>query len=213
MRLMSSLLLAALVLTGCGASEKPPSASKNTNSLSSTPKPSKAAATGTWSVVGVAHNDKLNVRKAPNAGAAVLTRLGPTATRIKATGKRQGQWWQLSTAQGQGWANSRYLGQLGKPVDITAEAREIGIAPTAAALVRKVVRSQAAMGEGELRGPVTAARSSGQFTVDVLGYADDAIAGERFIVRTFPGEAGFQVRSASATPICARAVTKEGLCN
>lgn len=228
MRLFVTLLAGALVLTGCSSGETDEKAdgtqgtpSESPRSLSSSPSqsleapqsPGESGAESAWAVVGVARDDKLVIRRQPREKAQVVGRLQPDARDVKAGKRTKGTWRALAVDGRDGWASARNLAMLGKPVDVTSEAREVGIAPTRFRLVRKVASRQAGVGDGPLIGPVLVSRDKQTFTLDVLGYADDAVRGERFVVRVGKGEAGFEVRSATAIPMCARGVDAAGLCN
>jgi uncharacterized protein YraI len=216
MRILVSLLTCALLVTGCAgtdettdsSSETSPT-SKNSTSLSQSP---GVARTSRWAVVGVRHDDKLNVRRQPRASAPAVARLAPLATGVKVLTKTSGPWRQVRVKGRTGWAHGRYLAQLGKAVEVSDEGRDVGIAPTGLRLARKVAARQAEGGDGPLTGPVLVAREGRTYTLDVLGYADDSVVGERFVVTVEPGEAGFQVRTLRATPMCARGVDRAGLC-
>lgn len=212
MRILVSLLACALVLTGCSGGDTDDATRGNTNAISQSPSSSSSVAPSRWAVVGVERGDRLNVRRQPMATAQVLGRLAPLASGVKVGSRTSGAWRQVRVPAGVGWAHGRYLAMLGKSVDVSAEARDVGIAPTRRALARKVATRQAEAGDGPLVGPVVVARKGATFTVDVLGYADDAVRGERFVVVVVPGEAGFEVGSATAIPMCARSVDSAGLC-
>lgn len=214
MRFLIALLAGLLALTACSSGEGGKAASRNTQSLSQAPAAKGAEqAQARLAVVGVAHRDKLNVRSSPEPRARVLARLAPLTTGVQPTGNRAGSWVQVKVDGGTtGWVHGRYLGALAKAVDVTAEARAVGIAPSRKALLRKVAAQQAESGETTLIGPVLVARQGNTLTGDVLGYADDAIAGDRFVLVLVPGEAGFEVSSAMAIAICARGVDQSGRC-
>lgn len=206
-----------LALTGCGGSDQEPAAKRNTHAISQapstkagtpTPRQSPASAPASrWGVVGVVHDDQLNVRSRPDASAPVLARLSPTATSVEVTTRRQGEWRQVKVDGQTGWAHGRYLAQFGEPADATQEARAAGIAPTRAEVVRVVARRMG--GEGS---KVTTATTGRKPVVDVLGVEDDSLLGTRLRLVIVPGEAGFEVRRATAQPICARGVTAQGQC-
>lgn len=71
-------------------------------------------ATEGYRVAFVAANDTLNVRRQPNANAAVVTRLPSDATGIEVIGEGQtirggSAWLPVETSAGDGWVNSRFL--------------------------------------------------------------------------------------------------------
>jgi len=63
-----------------------------------------------YDVTGVAADDALNIRSAPNAGSAAVGALAPDATDIEAVSTSpDGKWVQISTPNGTGWAALAYL--------------------------------------------------------------------------------------------------------
>lgn len=169
-------------------------------------------------VVGVVAGDVLNVREGPGVDFRSLARLEPLATGLVATGHNRrlpdgGQWAQVTVDGTTGWVNARYVTHPGQVTDITSELGELPSAPTLEEVATLVAEQRA------LDGPpptVTVADGPsegdlGEIVVDVVGYADDALAGERLHVLAVPGEAGWTVRTVEATLLCARGVS-EGLC-
>jgi uncharacterized membrane protein len=59
-------------------------------------------------VTGVAANDVLNVRAAPNAGAPILHVLPPDAQWVEVV-EVQGNWGRINFGEGSGWASLRFL--------------------------------------------------------------------------------------------------------
>ncbi len=63
-----------------------------------------------FDVTGVAANDVLNVRAAPNAGAAIISTLSPQTRDIEVVGYDEtGQWARINTGERSGWVALRYL--------------------------------------------------------------------------------------------------------
>lgn len=61
-------------------------------------------------VIGVAANDLLNIRAEPDAKAAVIGTLAPSAKGVEITGfDVSGQWARVGTGEGMGWASGRFL--------------------------------------------------------------------------------------------------------
>ena len=75
-------------------------------------------------VVGVAHDDVLNVREVPGASTAIVATLDPLADDVVATGRHRllpSSIWSEVQANGvTGWVNSSYLGYLGGVDDLTS---------------------------------------------------------------------------------------------
>lgn len=63
-----------------------------------------------FDVTGVAQNDVLNIRSAPNAQAVILGTLAPDAHNIEVVGfDETGRWAQVNAGPVSGWASARYL--------------------------------------------------------------------------------------------------------
>jgi hypothetical protein len=96
-RALWKLSIFALALAGCR--EKREEASK--------------ASTGSYTVVLVAKDDVLNVRKEPNPSAEIVAKLAPGQKTVRSTGAvhdaGESRWLEIETAQGRGWVNSAYL--------------------------------------------------------------------------------------------------------
>ncbi|MGI9584173.1 MAG: hypothetical protein ACR2N7_01115 [Acidimicrobiia bacterium] len=177
----------------------------------------------TWAVVGIAHDDVLNVRIGPGARAPIVETLDPTSDGLVATGQagivdRRTIWWEVATDTGQGWVAAPYLAGRGSTDDVTASviaASEHGW-PTAETI------TSLAMSVAEIRGAdrvvVVAAPSDeglhAEIVLDLFVDYDDALRGERLLVvgqRSEPGGelALFVVES---TVLCWRDVDTDGLC-
>ena len=86
------------------------------------PLPAEGAVLG---VVGVQFDDTLNVRSGPGISFDVAVELEATTTGISGTGNgwrlpSGSLWWEIDTAQGTGWANSRFLSRLDGVDDLTS---------------------------------------------------------------------------------------------
>ena len=148
MRLLAAAVAAAIALVGCGGDVAQPQATPTAVASPSTSGPSpqstevpgepfgRAQAGATYIVVGVAHDDTLNVRSGPGPGYDVLTEIPPTGQAV-ATGRDtivdSGLWYEVDVAAVRGWASSSFLALAGATADITAEviADAGGTAPTA----------------------------------------------------------------------------------
>ena len=63
-----------------------------------------------FDVTGVAANDVLNIRAAPNASAAIIGTLSPDARDIEVVGYDEtGRWARINTGESSGWAALRFL--------------------------------------------------------------------------------------------------------
>ena len=177
-----------------------------------------------FAVVGVPADDVLNVRDVPGTDGEVFGSLEPLADGIRATGRARlvgnSVWYQIEgDAVDDGWVNSRHLAILGETTDITSELAERPAAETMLQLA-EMVGDLRAPGAVEADGPSVVVSDGpsvgdlGEVTIDVLGFADDAISGERLHLFAEPGMGGegFTLRTVERTLLCARGVS-DGLCS
>lgn len=171
------------------------------------------------SVVGVAHDDVLNVRVGPGTRFAILEELAPTATGLTATGHNRtvddGFWTEVIIDGSTGWVNGGFVLQFGATDDITATLDPLPSGETMIA-VAELVAAQRASEEPRSRITIVTEPTVGdlgEVTVDVIGFGDDAVGGERLHVFATPAEGGegFTVKSVEKTPLCSRGVS-EGSC-
>jgi hypothetical protein len=177
-------------------------------------------------VVGVAHDDTLNVRAAPGTDQEVVAELDPLADDVVAVGNTrtlpESIWYEVEVDGGTGWVSASFVAYLGATNDVTSEVvAALGSAPGGETMV-------------DLADAVAATRSSseeppvpevtvvvaptvgdlGEITVDVTGYPDDAVLGERLAVFGTPTASGesFALRTVESRVLCRRGVTTDGLC-
>lgn len=175
-------------------------------------------------VVGVEADDVLNVRAGPGVDFDVVVELEPLAEGLVATGHNrdiddQGFWAQIRVEGTTGWANITFLSHPGDTTDVTSEVVEAHgerpAAPDMEALGR-LVAEQRASDEPPSRIVVVDGPSVGdlgEVTIDVIGFGDDSVGGERLHVfgEPDPSGDGFTLRSVEATLLCTRGVS-DGLC-
>lgn len=170
-------------------------------------------------VVGVRHDDVLNVRSGPGVGYAILTGLDPLEGDVVAKGNTwyiPGAFWIEVEAGGvEGWVNLRYVAYLGDTDDITSRViADLGETPEAETMLDLgliVAEAVAFEGEGAIDPVVSVAPSVGdlgEVTYDVFSSADDSIGGYRVHVFGTPSESGegFILESVEATVFCSRGV-------
>lgn len=184
----------------------------------------RAVADADYAVVGVAHDDTLNVRAIPGVEGEVVAELDPTASAM-ATGRGRlldssGAWYELEVAGTTGWANARYLALPGQVTDITSEVVEAndGQIPQHETMLQLGEAVAALRASEEPRSDVVVSVAPsvgdlGEITMDVIGLGDDAIFGERLHVFATPdaGGEGFGLKSVEMTLLCGRGVS-DGLC-
>lgn len=113
------------------------------------------------------------------------------------------------------WMNMKYLAFPGGTTDLTADLAELPSAATVEEAGLLVARQRTADHPPSVEtvvvdGPVDG--DVGEVVIDVVGLADDALAGERLHVTTERTGQGHTVRSVELTPLCARGATEDGLC-
>lgn len=169
-------------------------------------------------VVGVEHNDVLNVRNGPGASFEVIVELEPLAEGIVATGHNRSIeeasiWAEVNVGGATGWASVAYLGFLADVEDVTSEFAELPSGPDLAALGLEVA--------DERLGPDGAASvvvshlvpdgDLAEVVVDAVGFLDDSVLGSRLHVFAVESGGTFTVRTVEATTLCSRGVA-DGAC-
>lgn len=172
-------------------------------------------------VIGVAHNDVLNVRVAPGTDQTIVAELGPLATDIVALGNARklprSIWLEIETNGVTGWANASFLAYIGLTTDVTAavvdELGELPWAPTMEDLGMVVAGTLVVDGppSGIIMSVAPTIGDLGEVTFDVIGIRDDAVRGFRVHVFATPDEngEGFVLKSVEQTVLCGRGLSGE----
>ncbi len=175
-------------------------------------------------VVGVAHDDVLNVREGPGVSYDVVAMLEPTADDVVAAGRSRllsgSIWTEVVVAGTTGWVNTHYVAYLGATSDATSDTiAKIGDTPAAETMVDlgRVVAEAHASTDIDSGITVTVAPTVGdlgEITYDVIGLADDAQVGVRLHVFGEPdaGGEGFTLGTVELTLLCGRGVSEDGRC-
>ena len=175
-------------------------------------------------VVGVAHDDILNVRTAPGIDSEIVAELAPTATGLIATGRARSLpesiWFEVEVEGLTGWVSSSFVGYLGLTDDTTAEVIEaLGETPGAETMMDLGLIVAEAMSSDEPPSRIVMSEAPkvgdlGEVTYDVVGFGDDALGGVRLHVFGDPAEGGegFVLSNVERTFICSRGVTDDGFC-
>ncbi len=175
-------------------------------------------------VVGVAHDDVLNLREGPSTDFPVLTTLEPTGGGAVVTGRgwlaQESPWIEVTIDGITGWANSRFLAPQADTDDLTSQViARLGSRPSAAdmtelgrivvdAMASKDPPSSIVMSVAPTTGDL------GEVSYDVVGLGDDSVWALRLhVFGAQNGSSEFSLKSVEATSFCARGdVTDEGLC-
>jgi hypothetical protein len=176
----------------------------------------------TLAVVGVAHDDVLNLRTAPGATHEILTGIPPLYSDLIAVGETRqlpsSMWIAVDYDGTQGWVNLRYIGYLGDTFDATADVVEdLGENPVAGdmlelgLLVAESLASEDLPTSQVVSGAPTVG-DLGEVTIDVTGSEDDSVRGSRIHVFGQTVAEGFALHSVEVTPLCARGVDGDGFC-
>ncbi len=170
-------------------------------------------------VVGVANDDVLNIRALPDASATIITSLEPTGEAVLTSRKRDlstSIWYEVESEAGFGWANAAFLAPMGGTRDATNEFADLldGGLPTAdstAALIDAFSVELEAHGAAQEGPPVTVTVVDGptsgdldEVIIDVLGYADDALRGDRLHLFIVNEGGTASIKSIEATSVCQR---------
>lgn len=178
-------------------------------------------------VVGVAHDDVLNVREGPGVGFDITDTLEPTALDVPVTGEARllptSIWYEVETSNGTGWVNSSFIGLLGATDEATVLVTTMLGSPLAAddfSYLGATI-ADAFLGDEGNRWIALVEPSEGgvspavpSLTIDAIGLSDDSVKGYRFVVHATheTSDGPFQMRSVERTAICWRGVTPGGLC-
>ena len=179
------------------------------------------AAGDTLAVIGVAHDDVLNLRAAPGADQQILDGIPPLHDALTALGRTRqlpGSFWIAVDFDGtEGWVNLRYVGYLGDTTDETAAVvDQFGDAPGAETMLDLGFIVADSMASDEPASEVVLVVSPtvgdlGEVTYDVIGLGDDALRGVRVHVFAQPIDEGFVLDAVEVTALCGRGVD-EGAC-
>jgi hypothetical protein len=174
-------------------------------------------------VVGVRHDDVLNLRAGPGTGQPIIDEIPPTYTELEAQGNTRdlspGFWIEVDYEGTTGWVNLRYVAYEGVVTDetstVVAELGERPVEPTMidlAELVASVFASEADPESAIVQVTPVSTGDLAEVTFDVVGIGDDSVLGSRLHVFAEKVAGGFSLRSVEVTTLCGRGVTDDGLC-
>lgn len=173
-------------------------------------------------VIGVRHDDVLNLRATPGADQPIRDEIPGTFTDLVAQGVTRDLgdafWIEVDYEGTPGWVHLRYIGYGGEVTDDTSMVIEtLGerpVEPTMAELGELVASVYASAEEPEsdvVQVTAVASDDLGEVTFDVIGLGDDSVRGFRIHVFAEEVEDGFSLRSVETTLICGRGVD-DGAC-
>ncbi len=173
-------------------------------------------------VIGVAHDDVLNLRQVPGADQPILVGIPPLFSDLIAVGSTRqlvaSMWIEVDYSGLIGWVNLRFVAYLGATSDATADIvsslGETPVAPTMPELGLLVAENIVA--DNPDASFVMSASATigdlGEVTYDIVGFGDDSVRGTRIHVFGEPVDDGFALNAVEATPFCSRGVTPDGVC-
>lgn len=198
------------------------SSSATTTSVAGQPIDFGPAAGDVLMVIGVRHNDVLNLRAGPGTNQRVLAGIPPTFTNLTALGNTRqlpaSFWIQVDFNGTVGWVSLRYIGYGGDVTDDTstviAELGERPVRPSMTTLAESVTRLYASEQPESTIVQVTpvSAGDLHEVSYDVIGIGDDAVGGFRIHIFAEQVTGGFSLRSVEVTVICSRGVDADRLC-
>lgn len=173
-------------------------------------------------VIGVRHDDVLNLRAGPGVGAEIIDRIPPTFDDLVARGVTRelpsSFWIEVDYEGTTGWVNISYIGYEGTVTDETSDViDELGETPVEGRMedLGEMVAEVFASDEPESDIVQVTPVSSGdlaEVTFDVVGLGDDAVRGVRAHVFATEGSGGFALRTVEVTLICGRGVDSDSAC-
>lgn len=173
-------------------------------------------------VVGVRHDDVLNLRAAPGAGQPIRDEIPPTFADLVAQGNTRdlspGFWIEVEYEGTVGWVNLAFIAYGGDVSDETStvidELGERPVESTMTALgeaVAKVFDSEEEPQSDIVQVTEVVEGDLAEVTYDVIGLGDDSVLGFRIHVFAEESSDGFTLRSVETTLLCARGVSG-GVC-
>jgi hypothetical protein len=175
-------------------------------------------------VIGVRHDDTLNLRAGPGTNQPVRDEIPPTYMGLIAEGNTRqlprSFWIEVDFEGTTGWINVAFVGYEGDVTDRTAAViAELGETPTAATMtglgreVAEVFASDAPDPESDIVQVTPVSEGDlAEVTFDVVGFPDDSVRGVRVHVFAEPVAGGFALRSVEVTAICGRGVDSDRIC-
>jgi hypothetical protein len=167
-------------------------------------------------VIGVRHDDVLNLRSAPGATQPIIGTIEPLEMGLMALGETRelpgALWIKVQHQEKVGWVHMGYVGYAGPVEDQTAGVvAELGGVPTAPTMTALGELVAGTMESQDVESDVVLVKSAtvedlGEIIYDVIGMADDAVRGARVHVFAEPVPGGFALKTVEVLVICGRGV-------
>jgi hypothetical protein len=173
----------------------------------------------TLAVIGVAHDDVLNLRAAPGADQPILGEIPATYDLLTASGETRqlpGSFWVgVAFEETPGWVNLRYVAYRGATTDETQTV--IGQVPGAETMLDLGFLGAETFASEEPPSDIVLVVAPtvgdlGEVTYDVIGLGDDAVRGLRVRVFGQPIVEAFTLDTVEVTALCGRGVDASGAC-
>lgn len=204
------------------ASETTTTAPSTGTTLAGEPIEFGPAAGDELAVIGVAHDDVLNLRAGPGADQAVVAEIPNLSKGLVALGNTRDLgdsfWVEVDYEGTTGWVHYGFVGYMGVTDDLTASVvNQLGDGPVAETMldIGLIVARTFASEEPASDVVLTIAPTVGdlgEVTYDVIGIGDDAVRGYRVHVFGQPADETFGLKAVEVTTLCGRGVTEDGLC-
>lgn len=176
----------------------------------------------TVAVIGVAHDDVLNLRSGPGADQEILAEIPNTYESLIALGNTRDLgdsfWIEVDYEGTTGWVHFSFIGFIGVTDDMTAAVlEELGEDPVAETMADIGLAVAGTFASEEPASDIVMVVAPtvgdlGEVTYDVIGIGDDAVRGYRVHVFGQPADETFEIRNVEVTTLCGRGVTEDGLC-
>jgi len=174
-------------------------------------------------VIGVRHDDVLNLRAAPGANQPIIDEIPATFADLIALGNTRelpsSFWIEVDFDGTEGWVHMGYIGYEGDVTDATAAViDELGERPVESTMqglaerVAEVFASEADPESDIVQVTTVTTGDLAEVTYDIVGLGDDAVRGVRIHVFAEEVDAGFSLRTVETTIICGRGVDPDAAC-
>lgn len=173
-------------------------------------------------VIGVSHDDVLNLRRLPGTAFEVIAGIPPDYLDLTALGNTRdigtSLWVEVSYEGEIGWVHMSFVGYQGATDDLTAfVVDQLGERPTAGSMTELGALVANLFVSDDPPTTVTkvvddTVADLGEVTYDVVGFGDDSVRGVRLHVFGEPFEGGFAFRSLEVTYLCGRGVGEDEVC-